>query len=477
MAMNLVLSAEFDTAVVANYFKAIGWNSLSELPDLDQQPDNDRLLGVWQAPDGASAELVSDGLIHWLEFRDAQESDRAAVAGKLPCLDTAAIESLLIRAAPDEVLAGIRAARVLGDPKLAPALAALHQHPEESVRTEAFWALQAMVPHLIDHGVFLLRERARRQGANPLWESLQPGWFKRQTLRWLLWDHPQPAPGLESTLRAALMDPDWEVRAGAMIGAVRYRLRALGGLVEKCGVPHVSRDGPDAKDRAMLRALKEVGCALLAGRVPPALGPEASPKARALDRLAKFLTARTHTPDDRAGLLVHALTTPTGPSDGAVPLPSGVMEDASGPHCGGLRLVKVPLVSAWLGDGEELPIRAARGGGFFIAEEPIAEGAAPLAIDAAAALEWCRRNAARSLRLPTVDEWEIAVRGNDGRRFPWGNGFQHDGLVTPGPWGTWGHGSSPEWALTSDGSPVCCGPRCAQRQPAEKLAHLRPIVG
>ena len=87
---------------------------------------------------------------------------------------------------------------------------------------------------------------------------------------------------MESVLRAALQDPDWEVRAGALIGAVRYPLKGLGGLVETCPLPRVSRNGPDSADRAMLRALQQVGCALLTGRRPPPLGAVASPKARAL---------------------------------------------------------------------------------------------------------------------------------------------------------------------------------------------------
>ncbi|MDX8413211.1 MAG: SUMF1/EgtB/PvdO family nonheme iron enzyme [Mariprofundales bacterium] len=89
--------------------------------------------------------------------------------------------------------------------------------------------------------------------------------------------------------------------------------------------------------------------------------------------------------------------------------------------------------------------------------------------DAEAYARWLSHKLHRTLRLPTAAEWEKAMRGTDGRLFPWGNRYDatrlnnddHDPFGTM-PVGKFTRGASPygvldgagqvyEWTSTSQG--------------------------
>lgn len=116
--------------------------------------------------------------------------------------------------------------------------------------------------------------------------------------------------------------------------------------------------------------------------------------------------------------------------------------------------------------------------------------------DAQAYAQWLSRQTGQHWRLPTEAEWEKAARGLDGRRFPWGDGFDplrlnsaDQGPFDTQPVGRHPTGASPfslldaagqvfEWTATQEGGrPVVKGGSwddkgCGICRPAAR--HTRP---
>ncbi|MDQ6982636.1 MAG: SUMF1/EgtB/PvdO family nonheme iron enzyme [Mariprofundus sp.] len=70
------------------------------------------------------------------------------------------------------------------------------------------------------------------------------------------------------------------------------------------------------------------------------------------------------------------------------------------------------------------------------------------ASDAEAYAVWLSRKTGRKLRLPYAEEWEKAMRGTDGRLYPWGNDYDASRLnnADQGPFATMPVGSFPQGA-------------------------------
>jgi hypothetical protein len=159
-----------------------------------------------------------------------------------------------------------------------------------------------------------------------------------------------------------------------------------------------------------------------------------------------------------------------------------------------IELVWVGPGAYWLGDERTDSLRLVqKPHGFFIARRPVApdytQPAEPPALLWPDALALCERVGLIEqlpVELPSTDEWEIAARGVDGRRFPWGNGYEPGMLALPAPCGAllmvgsfpqWTHAPAPEKNPTISGDAADL--HCSIHRPAisaTDLAVVRPVI-
>ena len=222
-----------------------------------------------------------------------------------------------------------------------------------------------------------------------------------------------------------------ELAATAMIAAARLGLSDQYLAVKRADLAPLARD---RTDREVFTALKKACLATLEGQRP-------TPEKNAKNRFWRMVLEPTG-PHDDTGLILHALTVPLPDAPQTDPPPDGFACVAQVPH--------------WLGhargDGLPNPLR------HWTPEAPLRmqiEASQPVSLGAIhAELTGASHVTGQPLRLPRIEEWEAALRGPDGRRFPWGMAPQPAGLAVS-PWGALWSGHA-EWALQG-AVPVLCG--------------------
>lgn len=373
-----------------------------------------------------------------------------------------------------------------------------------------------------------VRERRAWQfGRSPAFKDLGDARMRRQIVRWLGREYHEPTPAILETLRSALQDADWEVRASALVVSARLRAKPLRSVVRETPLPAPQQYGLTDRDVRLLVASRIIVAESLASADPDDMDRaqvilrQLSDAPRHLVRSVLGLSVEQH---DAAWLLLHSLATPMELAE-PLPdrLPAGVTVRDGGAWLAGI--VEFSWVSAQThlvgGDhlqcehpGTPMDLREVTPAhGYFIARRPLSAPMAlqlghgpfprrtptdatlaarlaetpdpPLALTHEEALALCESIATRtgvSVTLPTADELESAARGTDGRRFPWGNGLEKvDGRVRSP------HGierfSTPiaQWTDSRDanGVPLVLGgphsPHCAGRSPSIGFNAVRPV--
>ncbi|HEU4325844.1 MAG TPA: SUMF1/EgtB/PvdO family nonheme iron enzyme [Roseiflexaceae bacterium] len=505
-----ILPAAASFPELAAALAALGWLRMPDPtapePFIPGEPE----LAEWRRrdADGSAARLVytfapASGL-RALAAELPAPGDRsyAEPLGALPQLRAPDAAALL--ASPDQrsCLRGIQAAALLRDPALLAPLNALLASPNPTLAREARAALAATLEQTLRDSATVLRaiDQARPAPAGKpsaldraMWSAAGDPHARRQLLRRMLRDGNTERRAAEGVLSAALADADWELRVTAMLVAARMRASAVRPLIGRMPLPEGRAEGLDSTDLRVLKALRQAALDLLDGRTPPERSDVPLDSRTAIE--AHILRCADGLPvahAERAFLLTVALTLPLAPAAAPPALPPGLRERDGAYWLGEEAFVWVPPAPHWLGD--DLPRRALRNPirhvparGFFIAARPLAgPDGGPLLAGWEAAQRLCAEQSQRlgaPLRLPTADEWEMAARGPDGRRFPWGNGLERSGVRAASPWGAHDMvGVVAQWC-GGEGQPLLCGGpeqlRCSLRiapPDGSTPAALRPVL-
>jgi hypothetical protein len=352
--------------------------------------------------------------------------------------------------------------------------------------------------------------------------------MRRQVVRWLGRDYHEATPTIVETLRSALQDSDWEVRASALVVSARLRAKPLRSVVREVMLPSAHQHGLSERDARVLVAAR-----IIAGEALASADPDDMDRAQVILRqlsdaprhLVRSVLDLSVEQRDAAWLLLHALATPNELADPLPdPLPEGItLHDHHAWLAGVLELCWVSPQKHLLGGdhlrcdhpGTPFVLREhTPEGGFFIARRPLSAAAAlqlglgpfprrtpsdaalatrlsetpdpPLALTQDEALALCEHITVRTgltVTLPTADELECAARGTDGRRFPWGNGLERVDARVRSPHGIERFaGPIAQWTDTRDDNrvPIVMGgtlsPHCAGRSPSLAFNAVRPVV-
>jgi hypothetical protein len=512
----MIVSPQVTFSEISDQLAGLGWQqeSASESPILPGEPE----LAVFVHRQDATVIHYTFNpvvMLRVLQFRGSNaEAQRMHAVRRIPVLAVNDLRPLLSSGEIKRQLLGLFAVEELREIELIEHVTRLCAHAEDKISRTATRVraslLTGTAARLVDQ---LETEQARHPERSVWFSNLHQPELRKQTLRWLMRDAQSSNQSIDQVLNSALKDSDPEVRVTAVLAAARLRATNLIPAVRDAEIPTSSSAGADERDRFFYQRLRQttVGYLSMEDR---AKNQQAAEKRMEFE---KAVSGAIEVRDDPT-LLLYSLTTPVQLGDKPAQRPEAV-EERDGNYClrrSGIRLRWVAPVPHWLGEDSARALfpnpirRVSPGSGFFIAELPITSKLALWIFDAkypaAAAVQRetepfvCGYGEAEHLcevlghlesvhlQLATADQWEMAARGPDGRRYPWGNSLTEAGPLQPSPWLVKRMvGQQPEWTggREPQGAHVICGgPRalaCARRQlvpgdAREIQCAVRPVL-
>jgi hypothetical protein len=423
-----------------------------------------------------------------LQFRGMNADARCGEVGRrIPIIGASELRELLESTDIRNLLLALFAAEELSEISVLEQIDKLCAHTDGKVARTAVRVRDSLATAAVSRVVHQLAEEQAQNPTISIWFSHLPlPELRKQVLRWLMRDRQRSNLSIDQVLRAALKDSDPEVRITAVLAAARLNAGNQIPAIREADIPTSSRHGADERDRLFYERLRQTTVGYLS------MGDRAHDGAEQQRlQFQRSVSGQLEVRDDPT-LLLYSLITPVELGDKPAFLPAAVEERDDGYYlrrCG-LALRWVAPIPHWLGeDSARAPVpnpirRVIPQSGFFIAETPldfrvvtwISEGGPsypptrpaetePFLLNYAEAARLCDllgQLEGVSLKLPIADQWEMAARGPDGRRYPWGNSLTEAGPRRPSPWRVKNMvGQASEWTRdrTAQGARIVCGGR------------------
>jgi hypothetical protein len=501
----LIASPHLSFAELRAQLASLGWEmeSASETSILAGEPE----VAVFvHRLDQTSIHYTFNPVVKFrvLQFRGPNPGpEYLHVASSIPLLNAKDLPAMLNSTEIKDVLLGLFAAEELAEIGMIDQVARICDHADARIARSAVRVRDSLVAGALGQAADQLTAEQSLHPERLAWfKHLPQPELRKQVLRWLMHDSTVSDKSTDQMLRSALLDADPEVRITAVIAAAGLNARNVGHALRDVVIPTSTSEGADPRDRFFYERLRQTALRYLASE--PAGENAASEHGKRepgkQEQFRKAIHGELEVRDDPT-LLLHALTTPLQPVKTPLHLPEGI--GLRNGHYflkrSGLALRWVAPVPHWLGadanpsSSIRNPIRQLQPqNAFFITELPVTSAMVfwsseptepppdPDGKEASAFL--CAYEFAAhlcdvfseleetALYLPSADQWEMAMRGPDGRLYPWGNCLRAHGHVLASPWGVKkGPVNICEWTRDADaaGMRITCGGKlttpCAAR--------------